>query len=105
MKVGAEKRGRPRAARPVRTFSGWGDVLKIEIRWQHNHVANRHAARPCQHERYHVGHFARLEQTSRLLSLLQFFRRPVREQSADDGTRRDRTHTNAVLEHLTSYRL
>jgi hypothetical protein len=61
--------------------------LKIEIGWQHDHVANRHAARPRQHEHHHVRHFASLQQTSRLLGFLQLLRRPVREQCADDGAR------------------
>ena len=54
-------------------------LLEIEIGGQHDHVPNRHAARPRQHERYHVGHFAGLQQTSRLPGFFQFLRRPVGE--------------------------
>jgi hypothetical protein len=38
--------------------------LKIKISWQHDHVANGHAAWPSQHEHYHVRHFTSLEQAS-----------------------------------------
>jgi hypothetical protein len=60
-------------------------LLKIEIGGQHYHVANCHAAWPCQHKHHHFRHFAGLQQTSGLLGLLQLLRRPVREQCADDG--------------------
>ena len=63
--------------------------LEIEIGGQHDHVANRHAAWPRQHEHHHVRHFAGLQQTSRLPGFLQLLRRPVREQCADDGAGRD----------------
>jgi hypothetical protein len=80
-------------------------ALEIEIRGQHDDVANCHAARPRQHEHNHASHFAGFKETSRLPGLLQLLRRPVREQCADDGSRRDRAHANAVLENLASHRL
>ena len=63
--------------------------LEVEISGQHDHVANRHAAGPCQHERHHVRYFAGLQQASRLFGFLQLLRRPVREQCADDRAGRD----------------
>jgi hypothetical protein len=58
---------------------------KIEIRRQHHHVANGHAAWPRQHENDHFGHFAGLQQASRFPGFFQLFGRPVREQCGDDG--------------------
>src|SRR6266478_6700190 len=46
--------------------------LEIEIGGQHDHVANCHAAWPRQHERHHVGHFAGVQQTSRLPGFFSF---------------------------------
>ena len=71
--------------------------LKIKISGQHDHVANGHAARPGQHENYHVRHFAGLQQTSRLFGFLQLLSRPVREECADDGAGRDRAHRMPCL--------
>src|SRR3954451_17771973 len=82
-------------SRPGRAAAWKGEALisafclEIEIGGQHDHVANRHAAWPRQHERHHVRHFAGLQQTSRLSGFLQLLRRPVREQCADDGAGRD----------------
>jgi drug/metabolite transporter (DMT)-like permease len=57
----------------------------IAVVGQDDHVANRHASWPRQHEHHHVRHFTGLQQTSRLLGFLQLLGRPVREQCADDG--------------------
>jgi hypothetical protein len=45
--------------------------LQIEIGGPCDHVPNRHAAGPRQHERHHLGHFAGLHQTSQLPDFLQ----------------------------------
>jgi hypothetical protein len=60
--------------------------LKIEIRRQHDDVANCHAAWSREHERHDARHFAGLEKTSGLPGFLQLLRRPVREKCADDGS-------------------
>jgi hypothetical protein len=88
-RMGFERRRNCELCASFSRLSNDNAPLEIEIGGQHDHVANRHAAWPRQHEHHHVRHFAGLQQTSRLPGFLQLLRRPVREQCADDGAGRD----------------